>query len=565
MRFRNMFNVSVLLAAMAAFGVVNSATAQSVKQNYTVIKILGVNDFHGQLTTLGNPDRRPQGGAAVLASYLKQAMHGYENNTVITFSGDQVGASIPVSGLLDHEPSILFLNTLANKFCLPANRMEAKCNMVATLGNHEFDKGHRAMFDLINGSDKQPKNNWIDLPAYPGASFPYVSANIVSEDSGKLMFPPYVIKNVGGVKVGFIGIITKNAASSMLPENAKGVKFLDEAQAINQFLPQVKSDGASVVIVMMHEGGDSKGYDGETRQNVQVNGEISHIVNNLDDGVDVVLAGHTHRFINAYLPDHHGHPVLVTESNSYSAAFSEVTLQIDNTTKAVASKSAKIVTTYADAGPGATPDASAQKIVKLAEDSVAPVVKKQIGSLSVNLHRSVNGAGESTLGNLVADAFKNIMHVDIALTNSSSIRADLKSGDVTWGDLYAVQPFANPIIKMKFTGQDILDLLEQQWKTNHGNKYILQVSGLEYSYDERKPVDHRVDDVKVNGKPLNLNQSYTVATTSFLASAGDGFSVMKRGEILEVGPTDLEILIAHIKSLQQPFTSKIEGRIHSNS
>src|SRR3990167_214119 len=113
-----------------------------------------------------------------------------EKNTVITMSGDQVGASVPASGLLDHEPSILFFNTLANEYCA-SDKMAAKCNIVATVGNHEFDNGRIAMFDLMNGSNRPPKNGWIDLPVYPGASFPHISANIVSADTGKTLFPPY--------------------------------------------------------------------------------------------------------------------------------------------------------------------------------------------------------------------------------------------------------------------------------------------------------------------------------------------------------------------------------------
>lgn len=553
MRYKKILGGCLFLAVIAA-----SCNAIA-SQNYTVIKILGVNDFHGQITQIDNPERRPQGGAAVLASYLREAARGYENNTIITFSGDQVGASVPSSGLLDHQPSILFFNTLTNHYCSSLDRMAVKCNVVATVGNHEFDNGQAALFNLIYGSDAPPKNHWINLPSYPGAAFPYVSANIVSASTGKLLFPPYVIKSVNGVSVAFIGAILKNAAGSMLPENASTIKVLDEAETINKYIPELKQKGVAAIVVIIHEGGDSKGYDGDTRQDVPVNGSINHIVKELNDGVDVVMAAHTHRFINAYLPNHNGHTVLVTQANSYSSAFAEVTLQVDNASKTVASKSAKIISTYADVLPGSKPDAKAQDIVTLAQESVAPIVNAHVGTLSVNLTRFPNSAGESMLGNLVADAFRNTMHADIGVTNSSSIRTDLHVGEVTWGDLYAVQPFGNPVVKMTFMGQDILDLLEQQWKTEY--KMILQISGLEYFYDESQPVDYRVYDVRVNGKPIDPAESYTVAVSSFLASGGSGFTVMKRGKIIEKGTTDLETVTAYIKSLPQPFSAKIEGRI----
>ena len=192
-------------------------------------------------------------------------------------------------------------------------------------------------------------------------------------------------------------------------------------------------------------------------------------------------------------------------------------------------------------------------------DNVAPVVNAHVGEIASNASRSVNKAGESALGNLITDAMKASLDADIGVTNSTSIRNDLKAGEVTWGSLYAVQPFGNQMVKMTFKGQDILDLLEQQWKTPYVN--ILQVSGLTYLYDDSKPLDYRILSVQVNGIPLEVTHDYTVAVSTYLASGGSGFSVMKRGKMIGSGKTDLETLVAYIKSLPQPFSAKIEGRI----
>lgn len=538
----------------------NAALSSHHKSESITIKILGVNDFHGQISAGRSVKNRPVGGAAVLAAYLHSAARGNENNTIITFMGDQVGASIPASGLLDHEPTILSLNTLANSNCSFKFRTAANCNMVATIGNHEFDRGLAALLDMINGTNKPPKNAWISLPVYPGAVFPYISANIVDEATGKPLFNPYVIKNVNGVSIAFIGIILKNAASSMLPENAKGIKFLDEAETINSYLPEIHGKGVNTIIVIMHQGGDSEKYDGDTRQNIHANGEIVNIVSKLDDGIDVVMGGHTHRFLNAYLPNHNGHQILVTQADSYSAAFAEVTLQVDRISQLVLNKSARIVYTFADKYPGNEPDTIAANIVKLAEKNVAPIVNAHVGILNNDLSRIGNDSGESSLGNLIADSFRHTMHTDIGITNSTSIRTDLKSGEITWGAIYSVQPFENPIVKLSLKGQDVVDLLEQQWKTEYKN--ILQVSGLSYNYDENLPIDHRVSSILVNGQTIDVNKTYTIAVNTFLANGGSGFTVLKKGKIMEYGATDLEMVIAYIKSLPQPFTAKIEGRIN---
>lgn len=523
------------------------------------LKILGINDFHGQIGEGHRYKDRSVGGAVVMAAYLRDAARGNETNTIITLMGDVVGASMPSSALLDHEPTMLFFNSLANDSCSFANTMAADCNIVATIGNHEFDHGLQAIYDLYHGSHKPPKNHWIDMPTYPGASFPVISANIIDEKTGKPLFTPYIIKRINGIAVAFVGAILQNAASSMLPENAKDITFLDEAEAINHYLPEIRQQGVNTVIVIMHEGGDSYNYEGETRQNTTVNGAVNDIVSRLDDGVEVVMAGHTHRFLNAYLPNRNGHAVLVTQADSYSAAFADVTLHVDRDSKRVLDKSARIVYTFADQYPGTKPDAKAAKIVKAAEASVAPIVNQPVGVLTDELSRLPNQFGESALGNLIADAFRHVMQADIGITNSTSIRANLRAGNVRWGDAYTVQPFENPIVKMTLTGQDILDLLEQQWKGSHIN--ILQISGMSYCYDESRPVDTRVVSVLINGTPVIADKIYTVAVNTYLAYGGSGFSVMKRGKIIENGTTDLQTLITHIKSLPQPFTATIDGRI----
>lgn len=536
-----------------------SAMAHAQVNDVVTIKLLGVNDFHGQITQGRMVNGRRVGSAPVLAAYLRNAQQGLEKNTIITMMGDQVGASVAASGLLKHEPSILFLNTLGNQFCSTSYRMSPNCNLVATVGNHEFDQGLQELKRLIHGSKEKPTNNWIDLPNYSGATFPYISANIVDSKTGKPIFEPYVIKNVNGVKVAFIGAIIETAASSILPKNTKGIKFLNISDSINSYISEVKAKGADFVVAIMHEGGDSSLYEGDTQRDVKVSGSIKAVVNKLDDAVEVVMAGHTHRFLNAYLYNQHHHRVLVTQANSYSSAFADVTIKYDKATHAVLNKSARIVTTFADQYPGTAPDAQAAYVVKLAKASVAPVVSAHVGVSAHDVSHLGNDYGESSLGDLIADAFRVGLQADIGVTNASSIRASLKGGEVTWGQLYAIQPFANPVIEMQFKGKDILDLLEQQWKTAYKN--ILQVSGLSYHYNENNPIDYRVMDVMVNGKPINPEKLYTVAVTSFLASGGSGFSVMKRGKIITHGQTDLEVLVGYMKTLPEPFDMNIQGRV----
>ena len=552
-------NITRFMKIILIFNLLISAAFAENKQPFP-ITILGINDFHGQISAERKVNGRPVGGAAVMAAYLKNNQKKLPPDTLLALMGDQVGASTPASGLLNHEPTILFFNTLGNKFCRFADRMNPHCNLVATIGNHEFDRGLPQTFKLLYGSHDAPTKNWIDLPNYPGATFPFISTNILYKKTGKTIFPPFIIKKIHGIRIAFIGAITGNAAAAILPSNLTDIKFIDPAEAINAAIPQVKALGANVIVVIIHEGGNQVPYEGSTQEMASpVTGPIVDVINKLDDSVDVVMAGHTHQFINAFLPNQHGKKILVTQANSYSTDFAKVTLLINPYTKSVINESAEIIKTYADQGAGTSPDLAASHIVKLAEDTVAPLVNIQIGVLQNDLTKPINGNGEAALGNLVADGSRAAMQTDIAFINPGNIRADLYTGSVTWANLYAVEPFGNTLIKTALTGQQLYDLLEQQWRVN--DTIFLQISGFSYKYDLTQPLGHRIVEIDLNNQPIDRAHQYTITTNNFLFGGGDGFTVFQQGQLLAEGGTDLDTLINYIKSLPQPFTAKIEGRI----
>lgn len=553
--FFNLF-ISLILGSSLNWASINQHSTDSPTLD---IKILGINDFHGQISSGRAVKNEPVGGAAVLAAYLKEAQLGMEDRSIITIMGDLVGASLPSSGLLNDEPSILFINGLGNNQCKPESRMDPLCNIVATVGNHEFDKGQKVMFDLIYGTNNPPTDSWISLPNYPGASYPYVSANIVDAKSEQPLFPPYIIKRIHNTPIAFIGAVLKDAADSMFPANAEGIKFLDEADSINHYIPEIKAKGVNVIIVLIHEGGNQIPYEGDTQTASAVEGHIKEIVYSLGDEIDVVMGGHTHQFLNAFLRNRNGHEILVTQANSYSAAFAEVTLQIDTKNHTVKNKSAKIITTYANRWPGTNPDTQALEIVKLAEDKIGPIINSHVGTAGYDLLRKQNKDGESSLGNLIADAYRTVMDTDLGITNPNGIRDDLKAGEVNWGNIYSILPFSNRIVIITLTGNDIYDLLEQQWMGSYIN--MLQISGFTYTYDSHQPLGHKIIEIRHQNKPLLREKMYTIATSDFLASGNGVFSVMKRGKIIHIGQSDHDTVIAYIKSLPQPFHASIEARI----
>jgi 5'-nucleotidase len=532
--------------------------------NSVPVQLLAINDFHGQLSAGRFVAGRPVGSAAVLAAYLKAAQAGQEDHTFIVHAGDQVGASPPASALLQDEPSIMFLNMLANSHCSGGSRRNPGCNIVGTLGNHEFDEGKKEMLRLIWGG-RHPAGPFLEKH-YKGARFPYVSANVVDKRTGDPILPPYVITKVKATPIAFIGAVLKDTPTIVTPTGVAGLEFLDEADAINSYIPELRKKGVRAIVVLIHQGGRQTTYGGQTDPRItdddlktlQI---INEIVKRLDDEVDVVVSGHAHSFTNALLPNQNGKEILVTQAFSAGTAYADIDLEIDLKTKEVVSKTAAIITTFADAGPGLNPDLKAARLTMTAEDEVAPLVNRIIGVASTNILDDQNSAGESALGNLIADSQRAAMGTDFAFMNPGGIRADLAAGDVTWGDLFTIQPFGNSLVKMNLTGQQIYDVLNQQWAAPQPFPRILQISGLTYTWDNKLPASNRVVEVRKNGIPINLTATYTVTANNFIAAGGDNFTVFTLGTNLVGGPIDLDALIPYIQSLPQPFSATIEGRI----
>ncbi|WMT18381.1 bifunctional metallophosphatase/5'-nucleotidase [Parageobacillus toebii] len=497
----------------------------SYSYRYIDVQLLGINDFHGQLDVTRNVGGRAAGRADYLAAYLKQRER--ENkNTLLVHAGDAVGASSPVSALLQDEPTIEFLNKLGFD--------------VGTLGNHEFDEGVDEMLRLINGGT-HPKTGY-----FRGADFPYVSANVIDKKTGKPILPPYVIKKVKGIPIGFIGVTLSDTPSIVIPSGVAGVAFTDEAEAINEAVKQLKRRGVRAIVVLAHNPGVSN-KDGSN-----ASGEIIEIAKTVDDEVDVIFAGHNHAYLNAEV-----NGKLLVQSYSYGTAFSDVDLTIDRRTKDVVAKKAEIVTTYQDS---IKPDPKITKFIDKYEAKVSPIINQVIGTAKTTISAEQNASGESALGNLIADAQRTAMKTDFAFMNPGGIRANIEQGEVTWGELYNVQPFSNQLVKMTLTGEQIRKLLNQQWQSNQTR--MLQISGLIYTWDASKPIGDKVVDIYLpNGAKLDPNAEYTVTANSFLADGGDNFTVFTEGKNREVGPVDLDALIHYIQQLPQPFDAQIEGRI----
>ncbi|MEK3713785.1 bifunctional 2',3'-cyclic-nucleotide 2'-phosphodiesterase/3'-nucleotidase [Paenibacillus sp. FSL R7-0333] len=513
------------------------------------VHLLGINDFHGQLDTTSVVNGEAVGTAATLAAYLKEARAKYEYS-LLFHNGDSVGASAPVSSLERDKPTMEWMNLM--KFD------------VGTLGNHEFDQGVEAMKAQIYGG-KDPKNDKVD---HNGADFDYINANAVDSTTGKPIITPYVVKEVGGVKIGFIGVVTKATPSKVSPAGTAGVKFLsaeEEVAAIEKYAAELNAQGVKTIVVLAHDPATTK-TDPVTKKNVST-GEAVDLANALpaNSPVDVIVAGDNHGYANDTV-----NGKLIVQAYSYGTAFEDIKLVIDGATGTVKSKTATVTNTVQSK---IAPDAETKALVDYYL-SRHPELTKPVGTTDGTITRTDAYTKESALGNLIADAMRHAIFkegekdpADFAFMNPGGIRADLPKGNVAFGDLAKIQPFGNTLVKLTLTGQQIKTLLQQQWAVKAdgtADTKTLQISGLKYTANMYLPVAERVANLtKADGTPIEMSKSYTAVVNNFMAAGGDNYKVLTEASSSLAGPIDLDVFYEYIRDTFNggAITAAIEGRI----
>ncbi len=533
------------------------------------VHLLSFNDFHGNLQTPAAQDgKRPAGGAAVLAAYLRRQRAQDPAGTLIVHAGDLLGASPPVTRLLHNEPAIQFLNLLADEGCdfghathfyaaADWRRHPDPCHVIGIPGNHEFDAGSRELLRLLEGGNAAT-GPFLQNP-WRGSRVPYVCANVLDQRTGRTLLPPHAVVVIHGVPVGIIGAVLRQTPTLVPDWASADLTFTDEAEAINRQARELAAQGVHTILVVIHQGvvpvPTAAGFDWH--------GPLLRIVSQLDPGVDVVISGHTHNFTNALMPDRAGRQVLVVQAYSYGEAFGELTLKLDRPSGRVIAKSARVLPAWADAGAGLHPDAAAAQLTQDALKALGPRVARVVARSPTALTRAMSAAGESVLGDLVADAQRAALQADIGLMNPGGLRADLAAGPITWGDVLTVHPFGNHILKLRMTGAQLLQALEEQWtKDPAAIPRVLKASGLYYEWDPARPVGaHVVRACDAHHQPIQATAIYHVAVNDFLVGGGDDFRGFGKLPVEEVGPLDAEALDRYLKALRGPIPLPAGPRI----
>lgn len=565
------------LAALSACATSHGGMPSSVPVD---VKIIAFNDFHGaleppQVSVPANaPDgsvvQVPAGGAAYLASAVAKLKAANPNHIVVA-AGDLISASPFVSSQFLDEPTIRAMNMIG----LDLN----------AVGNHEFDRGPDELLRMQNGgcakyTSSQPCRVDGD---FPGAKFHYLAAN-VRRSNGTTLFPGSEIRTFGtgrrAVRIGFIGLTLKETSTMVIPANVASLRFEDEARTINALVPKLRRQGAEAIVVLIHQGLYTQvGYDDKSCGGVT--GELLPILARLDPSIDLIVSGHTHR---AYICDYGRidptRPFLVTSAGRGGTLLTDITLSFDTAARRVTAKRADNLIVQGEgyvsaAGPVAVSadfpvypaDPGVKDLVARYVAAAEPIARRIVGHLSGPATRKSTLAGESALGNIVADVYRAGTGAEIGITNAFGVRADLvpdAAGGVSYGQLYAVMPFANVLQVKGLTGRQISALLEQQFasdtNTVQNPKMLLVSQGFTYSYDLTKPEGERISDMRLNGAPIDDGRIYRVGVSNFLATGGDNFTVLTKGTDIGGGPQDIDAFEAYVAkggTVAVPETNRI--------
>jgi 5'-nucleotidase len=558
---------AALLSACAGPSATSGVTRQRPATPLTV-KIIGINDFHGNLEPpkqsveaalpSGEKVRVPVGGAAYLASAIDH-YRAQNAKTLVVSAGDLIGGSPITSSLFLDEPTIGVMNRIGLDF--------------NAVGNHEFDRGRRELVRMqTGGCEKHTVREPCQVEkSFEGAKFKFLAANVRTE-TGDTLFPATAIKKLGtgkdAVTVGLIGLTLKDTPSLASPAGLTGLTFADEVETINALVPKLKAEGADAIVLAIHQGLYTKvGYNDKSCGGVS--GDLLKILAGLDPRIDLVVSGHTHW---AYVCDFGAidpsRPFLVTSAGVSGQYLTDIDLTLDPATRRVTAKRADNIMVQSEAYSGNrgpvelqpafekfAPREDIAAYVGRYRDAVQLLRERPVGKVSGAAGKPPIATAESQLGNLIADSQLEATRgagAQFALMNNTGIRNDLVVGPdnaVTFGTIFAIQPFANELKTMTLSGAELKALFDEQFDGQSFDQAFSPSGNVSYSFDLSRPLGSRVFDILIDGKPIDPAADYRLTMNAFLASGGDSFVTFRKGRNVVTGALDLDALEAWIAAV----------------
>jgi len=427
------------------------------------LRILYMNDFHG----FANP-YKPLGSDNLIGgvSYLAEILEKLRQKkpSILLSAGDMIQGD-NWANLFQGKSVIELMNAL---------EFDAM-----VVGNHEFDFGQ----DVL-------KKRILE------ARFPILGANVEGLD----LLKPYIVKEIAGIKVAIVGVVTEDTPVSTHPKNVKGLIFLSPEETVEKYIKELKNQ-VDLIIVLSHIGHHA---DRKLAEKIK--------------GIDVIIGGHSHTKIEKHVLINE---TIIVQAWEHGKALGvlDLTLIDDKITKFDGYLQEIIPEEINE-------NICIKAIVDKYNEIVDSVLNEKIGIAQTDLDGGNVRKRETNLGNLVADIVRQTAETDVAIINAGGLRASIKKGDVTVKDVYSVLPFNNYIVAIKLTGKQIKEALEHGvGAVEKGEGRFPQVSGIRFSYYPKNKPGYRINEVFIKGKPLEIDKEYSVAITDFITAGGDGYKI----------------------------------------
>ena len=521
----NFMKTVQFVAAFAASCIFTANMSFAAERKLT---ILHTNDHHGHFQKFNPYPVKDVGGLAAQSTLVNiiRAEVEKDGGSVLLLSAGDVNTGVPESDLLDAEPDFKLMNMIGYD--------------AMVLGNHEFDNPRGVLMKQIE---------WAD--------FPVLGANIVKKDTGKTLVEPYIIKEVGGLKVAILGLITEQTPTLVLPENVADLEFKSVIETAKKYVPLLERK-ADIVVVLSHIGlyDEGAGYVDDQKLAAAV------------PGIDVIVGGHTHTALEE--PVIVGNTIIV-QADAYSEKVGRLNLVVDDISNKVISYDFELLPVngkkcvkyngkkyYKYVGTGYVEDKEILEAQQPYLEGADELLGETVGTTAVELvgNKSINRSQETNLGNLITDAMRAKTGAEIALQNGGGIRAGIAPGKISYRDILAVQPFGNTLTVIDMTGEQLMEVLDAS-AGKVGSGAFMQVSGLKVTYNQAAK---KAENVMVGDSPIDLGKTYKVVTNNFVAAGGDGYKMLKPLAKYDTGFVDADATMEYIKTKGQ-VAPKTEGRI----
>lgn len=476
------------------------------------LNVIHINDLHGYLQnyedkSVAEPPVKV-GGADYIAAYIKKQEKLFPGNTLLLNAGD-IAQGTPVSNLFRGAPVIDFMNYM---------KFDAMC-----LGNHEFDWGLETLKQMIKR-----------------AKFPVLCANIIEESTNTHpdFVKPYHVFEIGGEKIGIIGLLIPTTPKYSLPKNVKGLIFQDPVPVLKKYVDLLHNDGVKIIGVLSH-----LGLDRDLKMPLEV------------PGIAFIVSGHSHI---ALKDPQNVNGTVIVQAGAYGMYVGSLHMRIDRTNGKVLSYDRKNEL-IAVIDRGITPDEKVKEIVGSYYGKIKPEMEQVLGNARYEIGKTpLPGRGDSPLGNLVTDILKKMTKTDVFFYNSGGLRAPIQAGRITKDDIFKVLPFDDYCVTMKLKGSDLMGVLRQG--TNKSK--VIQVSGISFRLNPDLKDDERISDVLIDGRPLESDKYYNVGTIDFLFFGGDDFHSFRNAKEAAVGKVlSRDLLYLGIKEEKEIPSESSDKRI----